>query len=427
MICVTKSNMSISSKTVAKTFELLENKKVFFHNVTYNSDRTVTISDEHYDNLKMFGSCSYMGLSYYKPAIDALKKGADETGLDLRVPGFSLRTSKAHELELLLGQIFGGQVFLGSSTSVASQSFLYSCVDQNDVIVIEKGRTHGSILQASSLPHCPVYYTDTSKDFTKTLNLLQSSAKTAKTVWYVSDSIDSSTGSYFSPETYHKILECDPKVKMFIDDAHGVFTTGKHGCGVFLRDTPLTERIVVAGSLNKAFAGDGGFVVFGDPELYKRMRLSAMPQYFSGNIKPPFIYADIELAKFFLSPEYEEKRSMLEEYGKYMHNELAKAGIKSTASPEVPLKTIHIGYLNDVINITNEMKKQGYWIFPMPYPGVPRGHSAVRFCANASHTWQEVRDFVKVFIQVIHKCCPNGIPDINTRVNDPAYNDVDSS
>jgi 7-keto-8-aminopelargonate synthetase-like enzyme len=64
------------------------------------------------------------------------------------------------------------------------------------------------------------------------------------------------------------VLERFPTLHLYVDDVHGMSIAGRHGQGVHLvARMGFHPRMVLATSLNKAFASAGSCVVFPTVEM----------------------------------------------------------------------------------------------------------------------------------------------------------------
>src|SRR3954454_11864874 len=114
-------------------------------------------------------------------------------------------------------------------------------------------------------------------------------------------------------EELDELAERHDNLWLYIDDAHAVSWTGRHGRGHALEHlTPATlERTVVAASLNKSFAAAGGAITFPDEASRGRVLRGGGPLIFSGPVPPPMLGPILASARLHLTPEIDERQQLL--------------------------------------------------------------------------------------------------------------------
>src|SRR5262249_51231207 len=132
-----------------------------------------------------------------------------------------------------------------------------------------------------------------------------------RTVWFACDGVYSMYGDLAPLGLLGQLLDAAPNVRLYVDDAHGMSWAGQHGRGSFLSRTSLSERMVVATSLNKAFSAAGGCLASRTAEERELVRVCGAPMVFSGPIQPPLIGAGVASARLHLSPEITELQGAL--------------------------------------------------------------------------------------------------------------------
>ena len=92
---------------------------------------------------------------------------------------------------------------------------------------------------------------------------------------------------------------------LYVDDAHGISITGRHGAGYAFDSVAhvLPSNMVLAGSMSKAFGGAGGFVVLANQRDIESIQTLANPLIFGHSIMLPMLAANVAAAKIHLSEE----------------------------------------------------------------------------------------------------------------------------
>ena len=116
---------------------------------------------------------------------------------------------------------------------------------------------------------------------------------TVNNIWYLADGVYSMLGSHCDVIALAELLDRYPNFYAYLDDAHGMSITGKHG-----------RRMVVAISLSKSFGiGCGGAEVVPNAEWQRKIRRCGPTWISSSPIPIPMLGGGIAAAKIHLSDE----------------------------------------------------------------------------------------------------------------------------
>src|SRR3954464_137931 len=142
---------------------------------------------------------------------------------------------------------------------------------------------------------------------------LETYRRTHRRVWFAADGLYSMYADLLPTEELDDLAERPDNLWLYIDDAHAVSWTGRHGRGHALEHlSPATlSRTVVAASLNKSFAAAGGAITFPDEQTRGRVLRGGGPLIFSGPVQPPMLGAILASARLHLSPELAERQELL--------------------------------------------------------------------------------------------------------------------
>ena len=76
------------------------------------------------------------------------------------------------------------------------------------------------------------------------------------------DGVYSMYGDFAPMQDIVTLLNKYQKLHLYADDAHGMSIAGKNGAGIIYNQAPLHKKMVMATSLNKAFAAGEEFFCF---------------------------------------------------------------------------------------------------------------------------------------------------------------------
>jgi len=331
-----------------------------------------------------FGSCSYLGLEMD----ERLKRGACEA---IERFGVVFSSSRAYvsvplfaELEELLVRVVGGfPVVVAPSTSLAHQAALPVLVDDGDAVCFDffAHTSLQAVLPALAARgvHCEPIPHDR-------LDVLERRAKrlaaTHRRVFYLCDGVYSMHGDVAALDELYALLERQPALFAYIDDAHGVGWAGRHGAGVVLGERRLHERMIVALGFSKSFGAGGAALVVPDAELGRRIFACGGPMIFSGPLQPAQLGAGIASARIHLSPELTVLQGRLRARMELFDGLAAALGVEFSARTRAPIRFVEVGSNERAAAMARSLLDAGYFVNASAFPAVPRGHAGIRLIAQ---------------------------------------------
>jgi len=337
-----------------------------------------------------FGSCSYLGLELHpdlkRGAIDAITR----YGTQFPFPRAMLQNPLYLELEAALSQITGGFPVIAATTSLGHVSTLPVIVEPKDAVLIDM-MAHASVHTAASLlrgmPVIPIHHSD--------LNELEEQLKVLsgahRKVWYLLDGLYSMRGDFAPLAELEALMAKYPALHLYVDDAHSTTWTGRNGRGFALETLKDTSRVVVALSLNKAFAAGGGAMIFPTREMANLVRRSGGPMVFSGAIQPALLGAAVASARLHLSPvladmqaELMKRLELTVSLARELHVPL---GVESLN----PVFFLRGGSTKNCFSLVNSLRARGACVCAAMFPIVPRGNAGARFTITLHNTPEDIR------------------------------------
>jgi 7-keto-8-aminopelargonate synthetase-like enzyme len=332
-----------------------------------------------------FGSCSYLGLELR----DELKQGAIEAvtrfGTQFPFPRAMLQNPLYLELDAALRQITGGFPVIAASTSLGHISTLPVIIDPRDAVLIDM-MAHASVHTAASLlrgmPVIPIHHSD--------LNVLEEQlqilSKSHRRVWYLLDGLYSMRGDFAPLDDLAALMEKYPALHLYVDDAHSTTWTGAHGRGFALERLQDRSRVVVALSLNKAFAAGGGAMIFPTLEMANLVRRSGGPMVFSGALQPALLGAAVASARLHLSPELARLQTELMARLRLTVDLAHKFNVPLGVESLNPVFFLRGGSTKNCFSLVNSLRARGACVCAAMFPIVPRGNAGARFTITLHNT-----------------------------------------
>ncbi|HEX2874966.1 MAG TPA: aminotransferase class I/II-fold pyridoxal phosphate-dependent enzyme [Polyangiaceae bacterium] len=340
-----------------------------------------------------YGSCSYLGLELR----DELKRGAIDAvtrfGTQFPFPRAMLQNPLYLELEAALSQITGGYPVIAASTSLGHISTLPVIVGTKDAVLIDM-MAHASVHTAASLlrgmPVIPIHHSD--------LNELEDQLKVLSSqhqkVWYLLDGLYSMRGDFAPLAELVALMDKYPALHLYVDDAHSTTWTGRNGRGFALETLKDTSRVVVALSLNKAFAAGGGAMIFPTREMANLVRRSGGPMVFSGAVQPPLLGAAVASARLHLSPELAKLQAELMTRLELTVSEARRLNVPLGVESLNPVFFLRGGSTKNCFSMVNSLRERGACVCAAMFPIVPRGNAGVRFTITLHNTPDDIRTMV---------------------------------
>jgi 7-keto-8-aminopelargonate synthetase-like enzyme len=300
------------------------------------------------------------------------------------------------ELEALLGEMTGGHVLVGPSTTLVHMAALPVLVGTADACIVDQF-AHASLFTAARLirgAHTEILPHNRLDMLAERVGQL---SKKHPFVWYALDGLYSMRGDFAPLSELLQLLHEFPKLHLYVDDAHCTSWIGQHGRGFTLDRVRNHERVVVALSLNKAFSAAGGAVVFPSAHPKERVRLAGGTMLFSGAIQPPMLGAAVASARLHLTPEFDELQRRLLVRIRRMHELAAGLDIPliPLASADLsPITFIPCGLHAVTFSLCHAMRRRGHYVAAAVFPGVPYNKSGLRLTASLHNEDGEVEEMM---------------------------------
>lgn len=342
-----------------------------------------------------FGSCSYVGLETDLRLKNAACDAIARYGVQFASSRAYVSCPPYAELERLLGQMFDAPLVVAQTTTLAHFAALPVLIGGQDAVICDQ-LVHNSV--QSVLPTLAAAGTTCRfvrhNRVDRLDQLVRALAERHRRVWYLADGVYSMHGDQAPLPALRALIARHERLSLYIDDAHGVSWSGKHGRGTVLGDGPLPERTVMVASLAKAFSAGGAVLVFPDAETARLVRAVGSTLIFSGPLQPALLGAAIASARIHLSSEIGARQRRLMDRIR-LFNELAAArGLPLGSTDETPIRFIRTGESDSTYGLAAELMGDGFFVNPAVFPAVSRGHGGLRVALTVHQTPEDVRGLV---------------------------------
>jgi 7-keto-8-aminopelargonate synthetase-like enzyme len=354
-------------------------KMGFYHLATQDDKfdgRTITIKGKEH---LFFSSCSYLGLETNEEMKQAAIEAVMKYGTQFSSSRMTVSMGMYEELESLLGEIFGKPTYLAPTTSLGHIAIIPTIMDENDAIIMDQ-QVHNSVKNAVQMVKPEGVYTEIIKhnrlDYLDTR--IQILKQNYERVWYMIDSVYSMFGDVAPFSELNDMLNRYEQLHLYVDDAHGMSWSGKHGRGFALSKMPYHPRMILTSSLAKGFGSCGGALAFFDEDQKTLIKNCSSPSIFSGPLQPAVLGASIASAKIHLSDKIDALQDDLFERIFYFTKTANDMGIPIVNNTLTPIFFVAIGKKEVSYKLGKVLLDKGYYCMNTVFPAVPMKNSGLR-------------------------------------------------
>ncbi|MGI9592695.1 MAG: aminotransferase class I/II-fold pyridoxal phosphate-dependent enzyme, partial [Myxococcota bacterium] len=350
--------------------------------------RQIRVSGE---TLTSFASCSYLGLELdprlRQGAVDAVERYGVQFSCSrayLSAPGYA-------ELEALLDRIFEAHTLVTPNTTLAHMCALPVMIAPEDAVILDQC-AHSSVQMAAGLLRLQGTKLEMIRNnrIEQLDDTLRELAPKHPRVFYLCDGIYSMYGEIAPFQALQWLLERHPNLHLYVDDAHAMSWTGRHGRGLAAEAFPGHERVTIAVSLNKSFGAGGGALVFNDREQHRKVRCAALPLIFTGPLQPPLLGAAIASAHIHLSPEIETLQAALRERIELANRTARELDLPVVRQDDAPIRFLGVSAKEAMFSIQSALADEGFYLCPASFPAVGSRQSGARFTLTLHHRPEDI-------------------------------------
>jgi len=361
----------------------------YFREIDSHQDTEVTMDGK---KVLMFGSNSYMGLTYDRRIVEAAIKAIEKYGTGCAGSRFLNGTLDLHvQLENELAEFVGKDAALVYSTGFTVNSGVISCLTGRNDYILGDDRDHASIVDGRRLSVSTFFHYkhNDMDDLERELKRCRPDA--LKLI--VTDGLFSMEGDLAKlPEIV--ALKKKYNASLMVDEAHGIGVFGRQGRGTCDHFGLTDEVDLIMGTFSKSLASIGGFIA-SDSDTINWIRHNSRTYIFSASNTPAATAAALEALHIIQSEP--ERQENLWKITNYALSQFKEAGfeIGDTESPIIPL------YVRDVektFKVTRLAFEKGIFINPVIPPACAPQDTLVRVALMATHTKAQVDTCVSALI-----------------------------
>lgn len=361
----------------------------YFREIDSHQDTEVTMDGRR---VLMFGSNSYMGLTYDQRIIDAAIAATKKYGTGCAGSRFLNGTLDLHvQLEHELAEFVGKDEALVYSTGFTVNSGVVSCLTGRNDYILGDDRDHASIVDGRRLSVSTFFHYkhNDMADLERELRRCREDA--IKLI--VTDGLFSMEGDLAKlPEMVE--LKKKYNASLMVDEAHGIGVFGRQGRGTCDHFGVTDDVDIIMGTFSKSLASIGGFVA-ADKDTINYLRHNSRTYMFSASNTPASTAAALEALHIIQNEP--ERQHALWDMTNYALTLFKQAGfeIGNSESPIIPL------YVRDVVKtfeVTKLAFEKGVFINPVVPPACAPQDTLVRVALMATHTKEQIDRCVSILV-----------------------------
>lgn len=327
----------------------------------------------------MLGANAYLGLGTHPALAAAAKAAIEEYGTGSSGSPLLNGTLDIHvDLARALAAFMGKDDALLFSTGYQTNVGVVSTILGKDDVVIMDRLDHASLVDGARMAGADIVRFR-HNDMDSLEHALKSHPGRSKFV--VVDSVYSMEGAIADLPT---IVELAQRygARTMVDEAHAVGVLGPGGRGACELLGVLDKVDIVMGSMSKALAAVGGFVVASAPVI-DYLRHVARSHLFSTSLPPPAIAA-ARAALEIVKNEPERRRRVLHN-AEYFSRHLEALGYDAPYR-HTAIVPVHCGKDVIALGAFKWLLERGVFVNPVLDPAVPKGRELLRTSYMATHT-----------------------------------------
>lgn len=350
--------------------------------ISKRKDGRIIIDGREYVDLS---SNDYLGLLNHPHLIHAAKDGISKFGVSSSASRLmSGDLSLHHLLEERISAFKSKQAALVYSTGYqANIGILSSLVGRQDCVFLDRA-SHASLVDGALLSGAKLFRFQ-HNDLDHLELLLKKQRHRFKRVIVATETIFSMDGDRCP---LRGIVELRAKYgfSLMVDEAHATGVFGKRGSGI-VEDEGLSDEVdIIMGTFGKALGGFGAYVASSSSII--RYLINTSRSFIYSTAPPPSIIA-VNLAALDIIEREPDRRRILLQKASSFKERLTSFGLK--AKGESQIVPLIIGGIDKVIEFSEFLRENGYWVLPIRPPTVPKGEERVRFSICLFHSDQVLK------------------------------------
>ena len=290
-------------------------------------------------------------------------------------------------LEKTLAQRYNREAALSFTSGYhANVGILPALLSPQDMVFSDR-LNHASLIDGIRLSGAKLYRYH-NLDYAHLKQLLQKHRAQGKNAVIITESIFSMDGDVADlPQLV--TLKQKYSAWLYVDEAHAVGVCGNSGLGVSETTNTIQDIDFLVGTFGKALAALGAYLVA--DQVVKDYLINTMRSFIFTTALPPiqtqwlnFLWEQL--------PQLQSRRDHLKYLAAQFRTALKIAGLQTRG--ESHIIPILLGENAQTLRTANFLQENGFLLFAIRPPTVPKGTSRLRISLTADMTWQDLEPIV---------------------------------
>ena len=378
----------------------------FFHPVRWGEGAEVEVDGRR---LIMVGSNDYLGLARDPRVIEAAAAAARTYGTSHGGSRFLCGNTALHEeLEERLADWVGKKKALVHATGYQTNLGILDALSAGTDWILSDHENHASLLEGArnSGVRQAWYRTRDAAAAARKVAAIRRRQEGAR-IAVVTDSLFSMSGEVAPLADLAALKAADPRMMLFVDEAHGLGVMGPGGRGALAEAGATAAADFIMGTFSKALASIGGFVASDDEDVVLYLKHHSKSLIFSAAL-PAMNVAAVLAALDVLQAE-PERLARLRAVVRRARAAYRQMGLPVPVA-ESPILPIPVGDDVRACQLARALFERGVFAMPALFPAVPRGQALVRTAYMSAHTDRQLDQVFGALADVFRATGPTGRP-----------------
>lgn len=294
------------------------------------------------------------------------------------------------ELETELAKLYNAEsALLFNSGYDANSGILPAIANNDEILILADKLVHASLIDGIRLSRAKcIRFRHNDLNYLE--RLVSKNASCYRHIILVTESVFSMDGDEAPLHEMVALKRRYPNIMLYIDEAHAFGLRGTQGLGCCEEAGILREVDLLVGTLGKAAASAGAFVICA--QTIRDYLINHVRPFIFTTALPPFTVAwSLYVVHHF--PQMSARRERLFSIASRVHQALSAGQVRDISrSHIIPLLT---GSSADAILRADAMQRHGFYVLPVRPPTVPEGTARLRLSLRADLTDEEVERFIE--------------------------------
>lgn len=294
------------------------------------------------------------------------------------------------ELETELAKLYNAEsALLFNSGYDANSGILPAIANNDEILILADKLVHASLIDGIRLSRAKcIRFRHNDLNYLE--RLVSKNASCYRHIILVTESVFSMDGDEAPLHEMVALKRRYPNIMLYIDEAHAFGLRGTQGLGCCEEAGILREVDLLVGTLGKAAASAGAFVICA--RTIRDYLINHVRPFIFTTALPPFTVAWSLYVVHHL-PQMSARRERLFSIASRVHQALSAGHVRDISrSHIIPLLT---GSSADAILRADAMQRHGFYVLPVRPPTVPEGTARLRLSFRADLTDEEVERFIE--------------------------------